>query len=610
MSHVWRCRPTRLVASVGVGAILAALAGLHAVAQTADRPLGVLRPALDDDDTPRRERTRSIRPGTDRATVGDRSGLATGNPPAFGAGTTGFDSTNRPRRRARPALTKQGRPGTNAATLPAPLSLTPPALAPTVPLMPGTTAISPTTAPSTTTSSSTTTSTTSGTTTANGTVTTPAATASPTGSTTALRGTTARPSALVRVPSSATPDSDTVVVNTTSLSPNAATILRRRTAIEEDPFAAIGLRYGAFLLLPAVEVTGGYDTNPARVPNGRPSSFVLVAPELVARSDWERHELAANLRGSYTTYQNTPELDRPTFDGKITGRVDVMRNTRLNLEGTVVVGTDNPGSPNVQAGLARFPIYTTLGGAFGVTQRFNRLEVTAKGTVERTQYQDSTFTDGTTSSNEDRDFNRYGGVLRVAYDLMPGLKPFVEGGADTRVHDLAVDKFGLQRDSTGWYAKAGTTFEFSRKLTGELSLGWLDRTYKDPALQELNGFTVDASLLYAMSALTNIKFNAATVAAETTVPGTAGVFTRNIGGEVEHAFRRWLVGSLKFNYGFDDYVGSPRKDDRYSIGGSITYKINRIAQIKAEVREDWLRSSVPGVDYAATVYMLGVKLQR
>jgi len=593
MSHVWRCRPTRLVVSVGVGAILAALVGMAAFAQ------GVLRPALDDnDDTPRRERTQ--RPRAERPNVGDRPALERptyGNPPAFGAGTTGFDSGNRPRRRARPALTKQGRPATGSATLPAPLSLTPPTLAPVVPLIPGTTAIAPTTAPSTTTATSTT---------ATPTATTPATT----GSTIVLRGTAARPSALVRVPSSGAADSDVSVVNTTNLSPNVATLLRRRTRLEDDPFAAVGLRYGAFLLLPAVEVSGGFDTNPARVPAGRASSFVVVAPELVARSDWERHELAATLRGSYTTYQDTPELDRPAFDGKITGRIDVTRDTRLNVEGIFQVGTDNPGSPNVQAGLTRFPIFTTLGGAFGVTQRFNRLEVTAKGTVERTEYQDSKFTDGTTGSNVDRDFNRYGGVLRVAYDMMPGLKPFVEGGADTRVHDIAVDRFGLQRDSNGWYAKAGTTFEFSRKLTGEISLGWLDRTYKDPTLNELSGLTLDASLVYAMSALTNIKFNAATVAAETTVPGTAGVFTRNAGVEVEHAFRRWLVGSLKFNYGFDDYVGSNRKDDRFSIGAAITYKINRIAQIKAEVREDWLRSSVPGVDYTATVYMLGVRLMR
>ena len=48
-----------------------------------------------------------------------------------------------------------------------------------------------------------------------------------------------------------------------------------------------------------------------------------------------------------------------------------------------------------------------------------------------------------------------------------------------------------------------------------------------------------------------------------------------------------------------------------SLGGSIAYKINRVAQIKAEVREDWLRSTTPvGVNYNATVYMLSVRLQR
>ena len=51
-----------------------------------------------------------------------------------------------------------------------------------------------------------------------------------------------------------------------------------------------------------------------------------------------------------------------------------------------------------------------------------------------------------------------GGVGRVSYDLMPGVKPFVEIEGDTRVHDLQLDRNGYQRDSTGGYAKAGTSF--------------------------------------------------------------------------------------------------------------------------------------------------------
>ena len=193
---------------------------------------------------------------------------------------------------------------------------------------------------------------------------------------------------------------------------------------------------------------------------------------------------------------------------------------------------------------------------------------------------------------------------------MPGLKPFVEVSADTREHDVQFDRFGLQRDSTGWTAKAGTTFQYSRKLTGEIALGWIERDYKDASLQKLQGFLFDASLIYSMSALTNVKLTAATVAGETTVPGTAGILTRNAGVEVEHSFRRWLVGAVKFNYGYDDYVGSARKDDRYSISGALTYKLNRVMSVKGEIRQEWLNSTIPGVDYTASVFLLGMRLQR
>ena len=112
-------------------------------------------------------------------------------------------------------------------------------------------------------------------------------------------------------------------------------------------------------------------------------------------------------------------------------------------------------------------------------------------------------------------------------------------------------------------------------------------------MQELNGFLFDAALIYSMNALTKFKLLATTVASETTVAGTSGVLTRNVGVETEHSFRRWLVGAVRFNYGLDDYVGSVRKDNRYSVSGVLTYKLNRMAQVRGEVRQEWLRSNVP-----------------
>jgi hypothetical protein len=397
---------------------------------------------------------------------------------------------------------------------------------------------------------------------------------------------------------------------------------RKRLKVDDDPFGAVGDYAGGFLVKSAVELSGGYDTNPGRLPEPHGSPFYVVAPEFLAVSDWERHAVVADLRGSFTGYGNQmpqivdgavspapTDVDRPSFIGHVDGRLDVSHDLRLTAQTRLLVATDNPGSPNIQAGLARYPIYTTLGGTFGFDQNFNRLEIAAGGTIDRTSYQQSKLTDGTLSSNDDRDFNQYGGIGRVSYDLMPGVKPFAEVEGDTRVHDLQFDRNGFQRDSSGGYAKAGTSFEFSRLLTGEISIGYAARNYVDPRLERLQGLLTSASLVWNATPLTTAKFFSDTQIAETTLPGTSGVLVHTYTFEVDHDFRRWLTGIGKFTFGTLDYQGDNRNDKTYSIEGDLIYKMTRNLWVKGTLRRDILDSNIVGSSSASTVVMLGVRLQ-
>jgi hypothetical protein len=356
--------------------------------------------------------------------------------------------------------------------------------------------------------------------------------------------------------------------------------------VEPNLFDPIGINAGAFRLRPAIEVSGGYDSLPHRTPHTLPSSYAVVAPELLVNSNWSRHEVTASVKGSYSDYFQTPELTRPAADARVTGRLDVTRDTRLLFDASFLLGTDNPGSPNIQADLKRLPIFVTFGGSAGIAQHFNRLDVTFKGIAERTVYQQSTFVDGETASNDDRNFNRFGGELRTSYEVMPGVKPFVELGADERVHDIVVDSSGQMRDSHGGYGKAGTSFEFTRLLTGEMSLGYLTRTYRDPTLPDLSGLLVDGALLWSATPLTTFKLTGKTTANETTVVGVSGIFTREVGLEVAHAFRRWLIVTLKLTAALDDYKGSPREDERYAASLGVAYALNPYMQLKGEFREE------------------------
>ena len=397
---------------------------------------------------------------------------------------------------------------------------------------------------------------------------------------------------------------------------------RRRLKPDDDPFGAVGDYAGPFLIRSAVELSGGYDTNPGRLSEPRGLPFWVVAPEFLAVSNWERHALVADLRGSFTGYSGSlpatidggpspapTNVNRPDFTGHVDGRLDVSNDTDIAAQLRLRVATDNPGSPNIQAGLASYPIYTTAGSTVGFDQRFNRLAVSAGATIDRTDYQNSKLTDGEITSNGDRNFTQYGGVGRVSYEVLPGLKPFAEVEGDTRVHDEQFDRNGYQRDSSGGYAKAGSSFEFTRLLTGELSIGYAARNYVDPRLSRLEGFLVSSSLVWSATPLTTAKFYSDTQIAETTLPGSSGVLVHTYTFEVDHDFRRWLTAIGKFTYGTYDYQGADRNDQTFSLEGDVIYKMTRNLWIKGTLRQDRLDSNVVNASSKATVVMLGVRLQ-
>ena len=414
---------------------------------------------------------------------------------------------------------------------------------------------------------------------------------------------------------------------------------KRRAHSDEptDPFAPTGIHAGSFEIYPAVELLGGYDSNPNATESGDGAAVYTVAPELKVDSDWGRHSLKAELRGSYTGYSpdSSPTLSRPYLKGKIDGRFDVNRDTKINLGSSVLVSTDNPGSPDLQAGLSKLPLYITMDHSAGITQSFSRFELKLMGDFQRTDYQDSELTNGTTVSNKDRNYNQFGGTLRGSYEMTPGVKPFVEIGADTRRHDQEPDSYGYDRNSKGITGKVGTTFELTRLLTGEVSLGYTHRDYADARFGSAGGLIGDASLIWDADALNTVKLTASSTVEESSVAGVSGVFYRNVAAQYDHAYRRWLIGSLKLGLGVDTYNGGStssstttvsticgcvitvpgettpdRQDLIYTAGFGLTYKFSRELWLKGEFSQKWVRSNVAGNDYDDSLILFGIRLQR
>jgi hypothetical protein len=566
--------------AVPIGAALAGLCGASLWAQTVPQPPSGLRLTFDDNGKESALRKKARRPAL------PPPGVVPSHPPGWGAGKTGFNSKNAPMRRKRSAdgvpVDPNGRePATKREAKPPGLALPPPPRNASRRGKPPTLVAAPPALP-----------TTSGAAAPRAAVTPPGAVTSP--------GASTSPDVTGVVPP--------VAGGALPIPPVVRPLPRPP---EEDPFGPTGVHAGTFFVRPAVEMMTGYDTNPARSStNPKGSTEFTVAPELLAKSDWERHQLDVAIRGAYYYYPDVRISDRPNLDARADGRIDVTKDTRVDLQGRYIVATDYPGSPNIAADYARMPIYTDVGGTLGVGQRFNRLDVALKGTADRIEWQDARLTNGSTQSNADRNYDQYAGILRGSYEVAPGVKPFAEVDVDTRIHDLSIDRTGADRDSNGVAMKVGTAFEFTRKLTGEISVGYLNRYYGDPTLPNIHAPAIDAALIWAATGLTTIKYVGSTSVDESALTGVSGVLRHNNGIEVAHALRRWLIVTAKFGYGIDDYIGSPRQDHRYVASVAVAYKISREFWLKGELREEWLSSNALNSNYAATVALLGLRLQR
>lgn len=385
---------------------------------------------------------------------------------------------------------------------------------------------------------------------------------------------------------------------------------RRRIPPEDEPFGPIGFYSGAFLLKPGIEAQSGYDSNAQKVVNGKGSWFNTLQGGLNAQSQWQRHELVLDLRGSYTAYNDVDGVDRPDAQAILRGRIDATSLTKIELESKFGLTTQYPSRPDAVAAARRQPNVYGFGQSAALVQRFNRFELTTGIGVERNVYADAELTNGASLSLEDRNYNVYSARLRGAYEMTPDMKPFVEASLDRRERDLAVDFNGIRRDSDGYTLRAGITFGRKEWLFGEVSAGLTHRSYADPLLRDVTGPVIDAQLTWVATGLTTIRLNAASGIDETVFLNASGVMRHDLRLSVDHAFRRWLVGTLGAGWLREDYEGTTLVNDYLRISAALTYSLNRSLALKAEYRNEHFFSSVAGQDYTANIGLIGIRLQR
>ena len=296
---------------------------------------------------------------------------------------------------------------------------------------------------------------------------------------------------------------------------------RKRLRIDDDPFGAVGDYAGSFLIKSAVEFSGGYDTNPGRLAAAQGKPVYVIAPEFLAVSDWERHALVADLRGSFTGYgsnlapnaDGTPlsaplDIDRPNFIGHIDGRLDVSRDTRLPGRGgcwsrpTIPAArTCRPASPDIRS--------TPRSAAPSASTRIStgcRFPAAPPSTAPTIPM--SKLTDGTSTTQRRPQLQpvRRRRPRQLRSDAGPEA---VRRGAgrQPRARRLMLDRNGYARNSTGGYVKGGSSLRILAAADRRNRRSATPRaTMSTRGCNRLEGLLTSASLIWTATPLTTAKF--------------------------------------------------------------------------------------------------------
>lgn len=380
---------------------------------------------------------------------------------------------------------------------------------------------------------------------------------------------------------------------------------------EDDPYAALGVRMGSFLLFPELSLNSVYNDN-LFLSTGNPRADWALAlnPSLRIRSGWSRHSLTATLSGERSYHARFPGEDDKSYAAGLTGQLDIRRDTNLAAAVNYSQSLDDRSSSDFPDGSSARTITRNQNASLEGNHSFNRVTLTLRGELFDEDFDDGTTIGGAPINNDDRDVLERRLTGRVSYEFQPGVAAFFEASVNERDFAEAFDDDGTRNGSSGYDVQGGVSFELTGKLTGEFSAGYALQSPDETTLGDVSGLIFNAGLEWLATGLTTVRFDAASEVTETTVTGSAGSIVRSADVSVEHRPRRHIIVGASLGYEREEFSGNGIVDEEIRLGLAGEYNFTRSVALTAAFSHLESTSNTPDSDYSVNQVRLGVRLRR
>ncbi|WP_416356469.1 outer membrane beta-barrel protein [Aureimonas phyllosphaerae] len=374
---------------------------------------------------------------------------------------------------------------------------------------------------------------------------------------------------------------------------------------QDDPFAPLGLRLGSFTLYSALAQSFGTSDNLTNTLDGVRGAFSETSGSVRLLSNWDRHEAEINALASFRRNDSGPLQDVPRIDVDARLRLDMSRDWTATLRGALRFDRDDPlvsGPATAEASTRDILAYSagaTL--ARDVGRLHNQLDLSAV----REDRDDGLF-DGAVRRLDDS-FTTWSAGLRTGYDVTPALRPFVSASVGRRLFDETL-LGSPSRDSVIPALRGGVGFDWGEKLSGDVAVGYAWNVPDDDRLGTEASPTIDARVNWSPRRGTDVLLQAETFfEPDTSGLATSTLYQASLGLRHRATARIDLEGRLIAGLRDGAVAGD---ENLYAAETGLTYWLSRYLAVTARYRYDRFDSPLPGLDYDANTFRLGVRLQR
>jgi len=384
----------------------------------------------------------------------------------------------------------------------------------------------------------------------------------------------------------------------------------REDVFQKPGRAEDALVLGDWLLYPSAFAGVMYDTNVNQSSGGFASGGLRVSPSLLAQQDSGlfKTTLYGSADGRFYL-RNVPgdgqvisaragatETYTPLPDVIINGQADFTRQQDL----FATLGTEQTVAPLNPTGVGLSPTanptsYNQLSGAASIQKNFARTFLSVGGSVVDIEYDNNTSTvapspNGTT----------YTGVARGGFWITPALYGYVEGTLDSR--DYATNSLG----SSGYRIAGGVGTDQIGLMKGEVYVGYQAEDYNSATIGTVGGTVYGVRGHYfPLPELTlNLSVDESLGATLLTAGGNATKVDTYLTTADYSISPQWRA-SGRGGYIHTDYVGNARRDEAWTVGGTVTYDLMRNVGLTLDYQHLQLSSNAVGQGFSRDVITLG-----